>query len=1128
MQSAGARIRLCGSLGVELGGEPREQLIRGRQGRMLLAFLVLNRRRPVPRDRLVDALWEQHVAPPSESGLSPVLSRLRRALAPAEIDGRTGVVLRLPEPVWVDVEVAEAGLARARDADQPGQRLRDAREAAELLEPGLLPGHEAEWLRQARDATERARVEALEVAATAARALDPALAEELARRAVAAAPFRESAWVRLIDALQARGNLAEALQAYEEIRLRLRDELGTVPGSELLAIHRRLLAADEALAPTAAIARTAGATGPPAATRRRRPPADLVEREDELAAVDGALDRAVSGRGGVVLFEGPAGIGKTRLLDELRSRAQQRKLRVLEARAGVLEREFGFGVVRQLLEPAGEDQMQGAASGARAVLTEQGIGDGTFPILHSLFRLVERLARDQPLALCIDDLQWSDPASLRFTAYLARRIAGLPAIVAATVRTGEPDADEALLGELAQEPATVALSPRPLTAEATQRLIAEGLGREPDAEFSEACHQVTAGNPLLLGQLLSALSTEGVSPEHGSVAAVREIGPRAVARTVALRMQRLPAPAAEVARATAVLGEHSGLAPIAAMAGTDEPTAARAVQALARAEILRGDESLGFVHPLIRDAVYAEFPQPAQALEHERAARLLAELGSSPERVAAQLLLTAPRSDPWVVTRLREAAHLALRRGAPDAAMRLLERAQAEPPPPEQRAALAFELGGSAAYLRGPAGIEPLRRAYAGLTDPVDRARAAIRLSHLLLFVRSPQEGVELADRAAQELPAGHEDFRSSLRAVRLVGAAFGAIDPAAFGTVQDVRRGPRGSGPGARALTAMTALAVAFTCGPAAEASALAREAFSEGLDEFELSAPLALGIAALILGEPSEGLAAIADYSAYARRNGEVLSSIGSDLWGGFAQLWAGDLGAAMESLDRAREGERLWGTKLDAVMAYSAAWSALVSLERGDPLEAVFETLHRVQAADPRPDGARFWLASLAELALAEGRADEALEITRRLEPARPARTHPVWAPWRTLRARALAQLGEPEQARQLALEDLALAREIGAPWVIGRGLRILAELGGPDRFEAAREAVTWLTGTSAQLELAKAQIELGEALAAAGESALARDTFAAATELSERCGARGLAQRGRASRPPAAPDGLGREV
>jgi hypothetical protein len=427
-----------------------------------------------------------------------------------------------------------------------------------------------------------------------------------------------------------------------------------------------------------------------------------------------------------------------------------------------------------------------------------------------------------------------------------------------------------------------------------------------------------------------------------------------------------------------------------------------------------------------------------------------------------------------------------LRRGAPDAAMRLLARAQAEPPPADQQAALAFELGGSAAYLRGPAGVEPLHRAYAELTDPAERARAAIRLSHLLLFVRSPQEGVALAAQAAEELPAGFDDFRDGLRAVRLIGAAFGAVDPAEFRQLDDVRRGPRGTGPGGRALTAMTSLAVALTCGPAQEASALARESFSAGLEAFEITAPVALASATLALGEPSEGLEAIARYADHARRQGEILQAIGADLWGGIAQIWAGDLRAAMSLLERAYEGERLWGTKLDAVMAYSAAFTALAQLERGDPTDAVAETLHRVHAEDPRPDGARFWLASLAELALAEGRAEDAVEITRRLEPTRPPDTHPVWAPWRSLRARALAQLGEIGPARALACADLELARRVGAPWVIGRSLRILAEVDpGDGAVGAAREAVALLEGSSARLELAKARAVLEQRTARAHE-------------------------------------------
>jgi tetratricopeptide (TPR) repeat protein len=308
-----------------------------------------------------------------------------------------------------------------------------------------------------------------------------------------------------------------------------------------------------------------------------------------------------------------------------------------------------------------------------------------------------------------------------------------------------------------------------------------------------------------------------------------------------------------------------------------------------------------------------------------------------------------------------------------------------------------------------------------------------------------------------------------------------------------------------------MTALAVALTCEPAAEASALAREAFSAGLTAFETTAPVALASAALALGEPAEGLEAIGRYAQHARRQGEILGSIGADLWGGIAQIWAGDLRAAMALLERAHEGERLWGTKLDAVMAYSAAFTALAQLERGDPPAHAAETLHRVHADDPRPDGARFWLASLAELALAEDRPADAVAITERLEPTRPPDTHPVWAPWRSLRSRALAALGETSEARRLAREDLALARRIGATWVIGRGLRILADLPGDDRLQIARDAVAALTDSSARLEAAKARATLADALAEVGLMEEARAELAAAAVLAETAGAAGLVRR-----------------
>jgi len=305
---------------------------------------------------------------------------------------------------------------------------------------------------------------------------------------------------------------------------------------------------------------------------------------------------------------------------------------------------------------------------------------------------------------------------------------------------------------------------------------------------------------------------------------------------------------------------------------------------------------------------------------------------------------------------------------------------------------------------------------------------------------------------------------------VCLIGAAFGALDPAQLGDTT-----PAGDGPGARSLRGVTAFASAAGGEPAAAASAAAREALyaGEGLAGFQVTAPVALAVTALTLGDPGEGLRAIAAYTAHARAVGEILGAIGADLWGGFAHIHAGDLDAAVASLERAQEGERLWGTKLDAVMGYSAAFMAYALLQRDDAQRARVE-LGRVDASRGTSDGARFWLASRAELLLAEGAFAEAMEITERLEPMRPPGAHPVWAPWRGLRARALAGLGHRDAALALAHDELAVARAVGADWVVGRELRIVGELtGGAEGAALLREAATLLEPTSAGLERALVQ-------------------------------------------------------
>ncbi|MDA0179201.1 AAA family ATPase [Solirubrobacter phytolaccae] len=1045
--SAGWNINLCGELRVELAGEQRE--LRGRQGRLAFAYLVLHRDRAVRRDELIDALWAHEGAPPSDTALAPVLSRLRRAIAPATLEGRETLRLHFPAPVWIDVEAI---------------RTAEPRQVAALTEPGLLPQFDVPWLREPREALEEQRLNALE---WLARAGD----ERAGREAVAAAPFRESARVALIEALIARGNHAEALRTYDELRVLLREELGTTPGPDLIALHERLLE--------------------PAPRVRAARPAGLVEREDELAAITGALARLATGEGGVLAFEGPAGIGKTRLLGVLRERALDAGVTVLDARAGVLEREFGFGVVRQLFEAVAAADPPPA--GARAVFGGEAVAsEGLFSVLSALFQYTAGLATRGPLVLAIDDLQWSDTSSLRFVAYLARRIAALPVLVATTVRTGEPDVDELLLGEVGQDPATVAVQPRPLSADGTAGVVGDVLGADADGAFVAACREVTGGNPLLLRQLLAALAAEQVVPDAAHAASVRAIGPRAVSKTVLLRLARLPAPAVDVARAVAVLGEGPELPALAALAGTTEDVAAETIEALTRAEILRADEPLGFVHPLVRDAVYLELPAARRGLEHARAARLLVDLGATPERIAAQLMLAPPRGDAWVVERLREAARIAIERGAPDAALTHLQRAQDEPPAPEERAALTLELGTAAEFLRGTPAAEALAQAHASLTDPDARGLAALLLARTLLFM-DPADAMDVVDRALAELQPGQEDLEYALRAIRIVGVFFGVSDPANLRELEAWRAGPRGQGPGAKTLTAITSLAVAILLGGGDEAAALARESLEgDAMPQFDRGTFTVLPATVLTLDEPASSEPEWVRIRALSARRGSVLDAVGADLWSGYAALWTGDLVAAVERLEHAMEGEALFGSAGNAHMAYSSAFLALAWHERGDRERAWEALRHAGDQAGPS-DGERFWMISHAELLLADGETARARALAEALAATRPPDMHPLWHPWRSLLARAAAAEGDRDTASRLAGEELALARRRAAPWVVGRSLRLLGSLTGDA--DALREAVTLLDATSARLERAKAH-------AAAGNHALA-------SELARACGAVRLA-------------------
>ena len=342
------------------------------------------------------------------------------------------------------------------------------------------------------------------------------------------------------------------------------------------------------------------------------------------------------------------------------------------------------------------------------------------------------------MLIAIDDLQWSDRPSLRFVAYLAARLEGAPVLLAATVRSTDPGTDPQLLAEIAGDPLSQAVRPGPLGEAAVAEMIRERLGDAQPA-FVAACIEATGGNPLLLRHVLTALAEDGIPPTAAGAVAVRGIGSRAVSRTVLLRLSRLHEEAATVARAVAVLGESSKLPTVAALTGLSEDAVARAAGDLARAEILRPDPPLGFVHPLVRDAVYRDVPAGERELQHGRAAAVLAAAHAPDDEVAAQLV-HAPRRGDARDRRSGCAQPPARRSAAADPRTRWCTssaRSRSRRRPSCGRSCTSTSAPRRPRRTR-PRAVEHLAVAYRDLTDPPTRAMAAFALAQSQLFIGAP------------------------------------------------------------------------------------------------------------------------------------------------------------------------------------------------------------------------------------------------------------------------------------------------------------------------------------------------------------------------------------------------------
>jgi DNA-binding CsgD family transcriptional regulator len=855
---------------------------------------------------------------------------------------------------------------------------------------------------------------------------------------------------------------------------------------------------------------------------------DLLEREAELAAVETLLDLTSDG-GRFLVIEGPPGIGKTSLIAEAKAGAREAGMQVLSARGSELERAFSYGVVRQLFEaflgqlPAEEraEVLAGAAAHASplfdpAQLRAEPGTDASLATLHGLYWLAANLAARRPLLLAVDDLHSCDAGSLRWLAYLVARMEDLPLALVAAVRSAEPGTDPLVLGQLVSDPLTIIVRPAPLTSEATGRLIRQLLSPEAEDGFCVACHEESGGNPLLLRELLNAVASEALRPTEANVGRLRELEAGAVSRTVALRLIRLSPDAASLARAVAILGDDADPPHAAALAELDEGRAARAAAELARSDILRPHSPLAFVHPVVATSVRSTLTAVEQDRWHARAAQLLAESAAEPERVAAHLLRVAPTADAGVVGALRDAARGALARGAAESAVAYLRRALDEPPSGTDRAQVLLELGSAETLVSGPAAVEHLREAHELLDDPVRRAEVAVLLGRQLLYVQDTTSSFEVFRRGLEELGPADPELRRLLEA-GLINRAM--MEPALYDVaverLERLRSRPAARTVGEKTQLALLAYHDARANVPADVAVALARRALADGelIRADNGSGPFIDATIVLTMADLDEALEIYDQSLAEAYRQGSLFALVAAKMFRAQALLYRGELAETEAQIREVADPHEAWGGMAVApgwVTAYLA--DALIEQGKLDAAAAVFAEAAPSVAVLPAghshwfyESNARFRMLSGD---LAQGVADM-IEAGSRFEAV--GGRNPAFMAWRSHAALGLLQIGDRQEARRLAGDELELARVWGAPRALGRALRVAGLVeGGQGGLRLLREAVMVLEGSPARLELAKTLTELGAALRRGNRRVEARDALRPAVELATHCAATPLTQ------------------
>ncbi len=1048
-------LRLFGGFQGRVAG--RNLVLPTRKTEALLAYLAVRPGEGHLRDKLAGLLWATSAKAQARQSLRQALSTLRRHLSDAlpGIEGQT-VYLRAST---LDVDVVEFETLIRRGTPSALDR------AIGLYRGDLLDGMDIdeepfeEWLR-----TERARLREVIVNVLArllehhsrAGSTEPAIGA--ATRLLALDPFREDVHRALMLLYAKQGRRGDALRQYQLCVTVLQRELGAEPSEETRRVYRAMLPDRRPVSWMPPESGTGGES--PRELRSGDPVAangvPLVGRVVELAHLKRVLAAAWRGAGRVVMIGGEAGIGRTRLVEELAGGVVKQGGRVLIGRAFDAEQALPFApwvdILRTGLRLYDEAGIRSPSLIWRRELGkllpelgESGIAaaiGNSLRLFEAVGHLLRDLASRWPLVLILEDLHWADEMSVRLFTFLANRVQTFPLLMAATIRDEDLGEAPLLRRFLQASDATThvqRLNLAPLSRDETATLVRALAGR--GIELPAAVHLadqvwfLSEGNPFLIVEIMRTPDTAGTGNVSGHLMWPERLTlPERVREVVAARLERLGEPAQRLISAAATIGREFDFALMQRAADLDDAATAEAVEQLVRRRVIQPvGERFDFTHHSVRSVVYSQLPAHRRKELHHRVGLAIEELCQDdlkPYHLVLARHFVEAEAWPNALGHLWQAAMQAVGRCAySDATLLFMQ---------------ALEI------------LTHLPKTRSAVEQAVD---ANLAIAHTLLLGGDPPQALVALREAELLVSAVGDQWR-----LGWVLAHFGEHFRVTGELDRAIGAGRRALALGAALGDATLQAAVRLQLGQAHHAAGEYREALAllalnvnDGTVEDE-AAPREESLLAALVGHRAKPtllsaasrtwliwcLAELGDFSEALRHGwgairlaeaGSVMdASTGMLAYLGVGRvlLARGDVKEAIQLLERCRDMQRL-GTVESVSLSVDATLAAAYLAADRRP-EAVTLAARAVDEAGSMKVtcGQALRLALLGEAVLAEGRTDEArehalqaLDLSRR----RKERGHEAYALRLVAEVVAHGEPGDLEAADASYRQALALATELG---------------------------------------------------------------------------------------------------